>query len=406
MLNVLRGKPGVRITKVGSHYEVVRLLTGSDEHQVAREIMRESGSPLDVRLHRKTFLSTEIVTRRYKLMFLQAMAFNIEAGMSAGRALETVVKSEVNVNMQLELTAAMHILSQGGTFSDAIDAISFFDRVTISILIAGEKTGSLRQAMQSALKHYEQSNQTSKTIFGMMGFLAFDLVTVVSTALGVQTKFIPMMEEQGIQSTDPALIAAFKDNIELGYALNGSLLWIAAVVTILASMFTYFTVSRGTGRIKSFVERNMRMIPLLRAYFTNISVADSFSVAGSMLSGGVRLNETIAVAEESTTFPIARRYWQYVKTRLMLGDTVARAMYHYPISEAEFMLLSSHRSSEQLTKVINDIANERNEQAKGNARSLNRTLVMISMAYASASVLIYLWLLWIQNAQVMQGLSG
>jgi|GEM_PF-831304 len=406
-IGVLQSRPGVRLRRIGNgRYEAVRMITAKDEGSVVREVLREKGVPLRIEKHRKTFLNTEVVTRGYKKSFLQALAFNAEAGMSPGKSLEMVIQSEANVAMQLELTAASDILAKGGTFSEAIDAIAFFDRVTIAILVAGEKTGSLRQAIASALDHYEASVMTGKSIFGMMGLIAFDLVTVVSTAVGVQYGFLPKMAADGIKSTDPKVIAAFHDKVALGYLMNGALLWIAGIVAVVAALFLYFSLSRNPGPLKGAVDRVMQKLPLLRKFFENTAVAASFSVAASMLRGGVRFSQTVAVATNSTNFPAMKHYWERVKVRMMLGDTVARAMYSPPIRENEFMLLSSHRSIDQLAKVVGDISRDRAEKAQGNAKVINRSLLAGAMIYSSISVLIYLWLLWIQNEAVLANLGA
>ncbi len=407
MITVLQARPGVRLKRLGGgRYEAVRMITARDTESVVREVLGEGGVPLKIERHKKTLLNTEVVTRGYKKTFLQALAFNVEAGMSPGKSLEMVIQSEGKVAMQLELTAASDILAKGGTFSEAIDAISFFDRVTIAILVAGEKTGSLRQAISSALGHYEASNMTTKSIFGMLGLIAFDLVTVVSTAFGVQYAFLPKMASDGIQSSNPAVIADFKAKIALGYMLNGSLLWVAAVITAVSVLFIYFSLSRNPGPLKEMVDRVMQRLPLLKQFFENTAVAESFSVAASMLGGGVRFSDTITVASTSTNYPTMHKYWARVKTRMMLGDTIARAMHAPPITQNEYMLLSSHRRADQLTKVVLDISRERGEKSRNNAKTLNRVLLAGAMLYASASVLIYVWLLWVQNEAVMAGLAG
>lgn len=145
--------------------------------------------------------------------------------------------------------------------------------------------------------------------------LGFEMVVAISTAVGVQMVFIPLVENLGIQSTDPVVIAAFKGNVDLAYALNGSLLLIA--VLLITALLTIFV--------------------------------------------------------------------------------------------SMFPLLSTPHSYGQFTALINDSTDNRNEHDKDHARYWNRLLVKVMIAplvYAYASVLIYLWLLWAQNALVRQGLSG
>lgn len=407
MVHLLTGRPGIQLKKLdGGLYQVTRVINGSNERSVVDEICKEGGSPLEIRKYVKTFLNTEVITKRYRIMFLQALAFNAEAGMSAGKALEVVIRNEPNVAKQLELAPGVDVLNKGGSFSDALDAISLFDQITISILLAGERTGALKEALASAVAHYDDKNATSKTIFGMIGLVVFDLFTVVSTSLGVQFVLIPTMEKAGIDSKDPLVIEEFARQIQLGYLMNGTLLAIAVLIVIATTVFTYFLTSKTVSPLKERFEKILRGVPLVSNFLTHTAISDTFAISATMLEGGCRFPAAVELAAGATGYPPVRHFWEHVKKQLMLGSMVAHAMKHKPITDIEYMIIASHRSSKQLTKVFRDIAKERASQAADAAKTLNRVIIGGSVAYATASVLIYLWLLVVQNKQVMQGMGA
>jgi len=344
----------------------------------------------------------EVVSREYKAQFLQALAFNVEAGMSAGKALEVVLANEPNPNLQMQFHPALMVLSRGGEFSDAVRHLNIFDESTVSILVSGEHTGSMKEATQSAIDRFQSRNYASKMVAGVLSWSGLDLAMTVSSIMGVQYKFLPDMEKNYSGNENPEKQEAFKQAIELAYFLNGTLLWVAvAVMCFAAWMAGGMIVARPGSEWRRKAEGILRKIPGIGAFIRDNAIADTFSIVSSMLKGSVRLTTAIQIAKSASGFPAIRAYWDEAMERIYLGESVSRALSQPLLSSSEQLVISTHQTSAQLAKVMGDIAKDKEEKSAVLAKKVSFWFLMISLAYGGMSVLIYVWLLMMQNDQLL-----
>jgi hypothetical protein len=89
---------------------------------------------------------------------------------------------------------------------------------------------------------------------------------------------------------------------------------------------------------------------------------------------------------DSSTLGEIRAYWQGVYDRIRQGDTIDHAMRSDNLGRAEMLQISAHQNSEQLARVILNIASERTEAARRNLRKVVSSAVIATILYTVASV--------------------
>lgn len=348
-----------------------------------------------------------IIGKDYKAQFLQAIAFNTEAGMSAGQALEESIRSEQDVDLRMRLNPGLIILSRGGSFSEAMSHLRLYDEATLAILASGEKTGNMNQALRAAINNYTDRLANWKNIVGVLTLLGADIIATVSSIFAIQYKFIPDLENVGITGEKtPERIQAFAETIQTGYWMNGIMLWLTIILSmmIISTIFTYFI--SGSEKLKRGIESIIYRIPVVAQYIRDTGLSSSFSVMGSMVSGGVNFTTAVTIAKRTSAFPSVRNYWDIVERRIFSGDSLIRALNQDMLTSSEHVLISSHKSMAQLATIFEHITKNRIASAnKWNSR-LRSFLIWGVLLYASASVLIYLWLLKVQNEGIMGQVSG
>jgi type II secretory pathway component PulF len=346
----------------------------------------------------------EVVSKEYKLSFLRALSFYSES-MTPSRSLMTVIRAETRAGIRHELDAALRILEVGGQFSDAIAQISMFDISVVSILVAGEKTGSLRQAITSAAEHYEQSTKTRAIMFGILTVLSIDLVTSISTAIAIQTTGLSWFAEQAVEIKDAVKKAAFLQQIEISYWVNGVALVVATVVGIAASLAIFQGLIPANWPGRKLIENATRNMPLFAKYFVNQEVADTFKVASVMLSGGVALDKTVQVTRNASRTLALRNFWDGVSHRLDRGDSVVAAISDDPlILDGEKQMISAHQTSAQLGFILGKVAEARSTQAQMNARSIRSAMMFGVVGFGIYTALLMVWLLMAQGS-ILGGIS-
>jgi type II secretory pathway component PulF len=352
---------------------------------VRREVQKLGGTVVSINNRQQKWYNREFFGTAYKVGFLRSVSFQLGAGISPGRSLALVIEGETNSAKRRSLEPAMEVLNRGGTFLEAVQSLQMFDRGTIAILSAGEVVGSIREVINSAIENMEERGKTWKILLAAVGWLWFDISTGLSAVVGVQWTALPWLRENGISSKNAAEVAKFNHALDVAYIVNSTLLGVAVLVIIFFAIvsFSYLFFGRRERHIGSIL---LNKIGFLHRLIANTGFGESFYIVGRMLKGHVQFSEAVKVAMDSSTLGEIRAYWQGVYDRIRQGDTIDHAMRSDNLGRAEMLQISAHQNSEQLARVILNIASERTEAARRNLRKVVSSAVIVTMLYTVASV--------------------
>ena len=352
---------------------------------VRREVQKLGGTVVNISNRQQKWYNREFFGTAYKVGFLRSVSFQLGAGISPGRSLALVIEGETNPAKRRSLEPAMEVLNRGGSFLEAVQSLQMFDRGTIAILSAGEVVGSIREVINSAIENMEERGKTWKVLLAAIGWLWFDISTGLSAVVGVQWTALPWLRENGISSKNAAEVAKFNHALDVAYIVNSTLLGVAVLVIIFFAIvsFSYLFFGRRERHIGSIL---LNKIGFLHRLIANTGFGESFYIVGRMLKGHVQFSEAVKVAMDSSTLGEIRAYWQGVYDRIRQGDTIDHAMRSDNLGRAELLQISAHQNSEQLARVILNIASERTEAARRNLRKVVSSAVIVTMLYTVASV--------------------
>jgi type II secretory pathway component PulF len=352
---------------------------------VRREVQKLGGTVVSINNRQQKWYNREFFGTSYKVGFLRSVSFQLGAGISPGRSLALVIEGETNPAKRRSLEPAMEVLNRGGTFLEAVQSLQMFDRGTIAILSAGEVVGSIREVINSAIENMEERGKTWKILLAAVGWLWFDISTGLSAVVGVQWTALPWLRENGISSKNAAEVAKFNHALDVAYIVNSTLLGVAVLVIIFFAIvsFSYLFFGRRERHIGSIL---LNKIGFLHRLMANTGFGESFYIVGRMLKGHVQFSEAVKVAIDSSTLGEIRAYWQGVYDRIRRGDTIDHAMRSDNLGRAEMLQISAHQNSEQLARVILNIAAERTEAARRNLRKVVSSAVIATILYTVASV--------------------
>lgn len=339
----------------------------------------------------------------YRQQFLLALLFNVQSGMSAGKALDEVIQSERGQARQV-LEPALEIIKAGGDFSDAIDGLSMFDEATLSILRTGEKLGTMKEAMTSAMAHLKKSSHSMMLMYGALMAIVLDLVIAAVTTFGMQFFQLPKLRSEGISSKDPIVVADFTRSLDWAFLANGALVAITILVSIVVSLVVVAYANKELRDFREKVDRGLHHIPLVRDLLRHTSVSSTMSICSSLLNGGVMLGKALILVRSSTSSPIVAKYWERAETLLEHGEPVGMALQDETLLEhTECRLLLAHKDHLQLGQAMHWISERRDEMATRAQRKFRLFAVTAGIAYASASVVIMMWASYIQYQATMAG---
>ena len=379
-------------------YRYRKLFTGANEHEVAADVIAFGGKPFSINVAKQRHPYFDSISREYKEEFLQAIIYNLDSGMSAGKAFLVVTESELgSVRTKLEMGA--RVLNRGGGFCDAMRSTGFFDEATLAILEAGERTGTMRAALAAAIEHYASWTKSMKVLIGAVIILAVDFVGAIAAVSSNKYGFLPFMAKEGIQTEDPLKKIQFSERVEVATFLNDLMFWPSIAFTLLVVIAIVFYVSDDP-EPRKWIEKKLNKVTYLGEALRHNALSTTTKVLSSLLVGGVQLLPAIAIASKGTRNEEIKEYWRNVIRDIEKGDGVARAIQSGMLDSTESIALAAHTNQKQLALILGRIADRRQEKGRLGMKKFLWLSGGISVVFNVLAILIsgYVWVL--QNATI------
>jgi type II secretory pathway component PulF len=382
----------------------VEVLTAASRDAILGELIAKNAIPVDIRPAAQPHPLFQRHTKEYRDQFLRAMLYSIEGGMSPGMALEQLIETETGP-LRPRLNVGLNLLRQGRSFLEAFEAIELYDTGTLALVRAGEETGKLPQALRSALQHLEKSNATAKLIFGAAAATAFDLVVSISSILGTRFGMIPYLRQQGVSGGTPKQQLEFNHALDLATWAND----IMIAITVLFVGAVVFAISVYFGRdeeLRAKLDSWLLKVPIIRDLLLHSAVSSTCSVMSSLLHGGVTFLPAVQITARSTKLFRVANYWRGAYARVEGGEMVARVVSSEPMTRNEQMILRAHQNVTQLASSFDLISRQRDEKSRVASKRFFYTALVISLLYSGLSVLLTLFVAWVQNKGAFGAIGG
>jgi type II secretory pathway component PulF len=373
--------------------------------EVRRSLRAKGLWPIRIKERKPPMLEwMDVRSSAWQIQLLRALRFQ-SATASTGTALLNIIEGETDPRRRLAFIPTRSVLKGGGSFSEALRQLKLLDAATMAIILAGERAGDLKGVIVHAIQHVDEKGKQMKLVLGALGWLSFDIISIVSTIWSAQFTFIPYLKKSGAKSSsDPVAHKKFEDALQMVSIINFSLMIItmggAAALTGLAMSFWH-------NRHKSdhWTSRMVSKVPLISGYMHDAAMHDTTKLMARLLRGNVPLDESLKILIESCIEPITRKYWQTCMSRIMAGIDTSRALARPPLHKAEMDQLRSIQSLEQLSEVFEGISEERHSAAKTGQRKIMMAGMGILMVLFGAVVLTMIYLLTLQNQGFMDSLK-
>ncbi len=330
-------------------------------NDVRSEVSKTGGHVLTVR--KQTRSTMERLLGRsswWQVQLLRSIQFR-STSTSPGVALWKVINAETSPTRQNILSPAREALARGLGVIDALRALNIFDRGTLAILSASDRANKLVEGIPHAIQSITQKQKNSRAIMGTMGWLAFDIFSIVSALQGGKGMVLGWFEKNA--PTEPEKLAEFERVTGL---LN--LTWDVLLLTAygLGAFMAWCIVSFFLNRGKRDwpTARVVRAIPLIGGYLKDLGFADSMSAAARMIRGNVAIGETLDQSADATNVPDVSQYWITAWQELQRGVSLGAALDRPPLSKSERMELSGLSDLGQVATIMESISELRARGAK------------------------------------------
>ncbi len=349
-------------------------------------VSKKGGFILKIRPHERSSLERLLARSSWwQVQLLRGIQFRATST-SPGVALWKIIQAETNPRRQNILAPAREALSRGLGVIDALKALNVFDHGTLAILAGSERANRLVEGIPHAIHSITQKKKNAAAIMGTMGWLAFDVFSIVSSLWAGKDMVLGWFRNN--PPTDPEELEKF--TLVVGrLGLFWDVLIYSSVGFGLFMAWCVFSYWYNRGKKDWPTARIVRKIPLIGGYLRDLAFADSMMAAARMLRGMVPINDTLDQSSEASSAPDVTAYWENSLTELSRGVSLGAALDREPLTKSERLELAGLSDLGQVATVMESIAEMRAAAARTKHKMIVwiaflLTGVFLAMAFGSA----------------------
>lgn len=273
------------------------VFTASDDKQVLQMVRSKDYQPVkieEVRAERNVELPNIFGKVRVKdlAVFCRQFYTMLKAGITIMQCLDILQQQTERKSLRDVITNLYESVQKGETLSVALKSHKdVFPQILISMVEAGEVSGSLDTIMERLAVHFEKENRIRNKVKSAMVYpiiLSIVAVLVVAFLLTfVMPTFMGMFEGSGVQLPLPTrILISISDFLRFYWYI---ILAIIFGISYLIKMY----ISSDKGRLK-FDELKLKM-PMIKGVTTKVATARFTRTLSTLLASGIPLLQAMEV---------------------------------------------------------------------------------------------------------------
>ncbi|HEY4161088.1 MAG TPA: type II secretion system F family protein [Candidatus Saccharimonadales bacterium] len=312
----------------------VRATVEADSEAAAAKLISAQGlMPTDIRLSGTG--ATGIIERltgrvraRDRVLFSRQLSTLINAGLPLLQALRSVSQQTVNKPLKVVLTHIIGDVEGGSTLSAAMGKHpKVFNQVYISLIAAGETSGTLDQALERLAIQQEKEADLNSKIRGAMTYPVIVLLVMVGVVGFMVVKVLPQVKTlyAGLPGTQLPLITRVLLSIS-DFVIN--FWWIVVLVLIALAVLTTRWGRTGPGK-EVIDELKMKAWPI-GPLFMKMYMARFARTGATLIASGVPLLQMLGVTANAVNNVHIQRSIMKASEKVKGGKSLADSLENDP----------------------------------------------------------------------------
>jgi type II secretory pathway component PulF len=320
--------------------------------------------------------------------FLDSMSMLLQADVSVGEALESIVGEISNKKVKEEILTMRSSIDEGTPFSKAIEETGLFSASVVTLIEIGESTGRLPQNLKVVAEQMHKNNQMTARIKSAMLYPAFlvTLLFVVGTGIGVflLPKLLTVIEalHEKVGPITQALI------IVGNYFGHYGLIFAGAVVLGATALFIGVRLN---DHIREAAEAVIFRVPGIKKLLFETELARFGFILGTLLQAGLPVVTALNSLASSMATRRYRHFAEELRTRIDEGDSFSKILaqpeYRKMLSGTTCQIIISAEKSGNLAPSLLKIGDNYQDKADITARNLETLLEPIVLVLIAGAVL-------------------
>lgn len=271
-------------------------LQAESEQAAAKLLVKQGLSPLDIHLKgdKGGLLSSlqNRISAKDKVLFSRQLSTLINAGLPLTQSLRTVAEQTQSKPLRVVINQIIGDVEGGKSFADALSANSdVFNTVFISLVAAGEVSGTLDSALERIADQQEKDADLVSKIRGALVYPAIVLFVIVAVIVFMLVTVLPQVEllYNDLHQTLPFVTAVLLSISD--FVIN--FWWLILLVLGGATFFTKRYIDTEAGR-EMFDGMKMNM-PIFGKLFMKMYMARFSRTGSTLMAAGVPMLEMLRI---------------------------------------------------------------------------------------------------------------
>lgn len=263
------------------------------------------------------------ITTKDKVVFTRQLATLIGAGLPLSQSLHTVTEQTQNKRLQSVIQDISVSVEGGHSLSDSFSQHpEVFDEVFISLLSAGELSGTLDKALQRIAAQQEKDAAIASKIKGAMTYPIIVLVVIFGVMAFMLFTVVPQVEKlyHDLGKQLPLLTAIMVN------AANFMMhFWWVTIIVIGALIYFLSQYFKTEGGI-AFKDTFKLKVPLFGKMFSKLYMARFTRTAQTLLASGVSMLDTLTITSRAVNNTIIQQAILRAADKVQGGKSLATAL--------------------------------------------------------------------------------
>lgn len=372
---------------------IIKSIVQAESEMAAARVLTEQGFvPLDIKEVDESgglFGSlTRRVTTKDKVVFTRQLATLIGAGLPLSQSLRTVLEQTENKKLQEIIQEIIADVEGGRQLSDSFGKHpEIFDKIYLSLVTAGEASGTLDQALKRVASQQEKDAAMVSKIRGAMTYPAIVLAVIMGVMLFMLLVVVPQVEKlySDMHKTLPFLTAALIAVAKF----TASFWWAELILLVGVIYFTRQYAKTGPGT-RAFDTLKLNM-PFVGSMFRKLYMARFTRTGQTLLATGVPMLDMLDITATGVNNTIIeasiRRTAEKVKGGRALSVSLSREDYILPMVPQMIKIgEQSGKIDEMMGKTAQVYEDELDEEIRNISTAIEPVLMVVLAIVAGGMV--------------------
>ncbi|MBL8014835.1 MAG: type II secretion system F family protein [Candidatus Doudnabacteria bacterium] len=297
------------------------------------------------------------VPLKERVLFVKQFSTMLSAGLPIIQALDILVQQTENQFLREKLVKVYRAVESGSALSDAFrKEKSIFSELQISLIVAGEKSGTLNEVMAQVAIDLEKSKQLRSKLIGAMIYPVILMIVMVGVFIMLLLFMIPTVKtlyaDFGVEElpTITAILVSMSDAIS-------NPVGILTLLLLVVFGFVGFRYVRSTQYGRYAIDKFLLKIPVFGQLIVKAELAQFNRLLSMLLKNGISIVEALRIISNSMSNVVYKKEVLNSVDEVVKGNPLSLVLAKgnvFPIIMVK--MLSTGEETGKIDKISGDMA--------------------------------------------------